>query len=134
MRLPQHRASTWAQALARLVLIARICTKPACAARLLPEPLRHCATARAAFRCPALAEMRHPPRLLEDDPGVIVRIGTGRLAMVLDARVRPIGYARATFAALLIAHDVSPLCSIDVAVTVRKGRVDGVGMPIVPGT
>src|SRR5215468_3764436 len=72
--------------------------------------------------------------LFQDHPGIIVGIGPGRLTVVQNARVRPIGYARATLTALLIAHDVSPLCAVHVAMAIGERRVGGIGVPIVSRT
>src|SRR5262249_17891265 len=64
-------------------------------------------------------ELRNALGLLENYSGVVLGIGTCRLAVIHDARVRPVGNAHATIAALLIAHDVAPL-SINVAVTISE--------------
>src|SRR5262249_17418894 len=72
--------------------------------------------------------------LFQDHPGIIVGIGPGRLTVVQNARVRPIGYARATLTALLIAHDVSPLCAVHVAMAIGERRVGGIGVSIVSRT
>src|SRR5581483_11854706 len=56
------------------------------------------------------------------------------LALVLDARIGPVGYARTAVAALLIAHHVPPPGAIDVAVRVGNRLVVVVHAAVVAGT
>src|SRR6476646_9891081 len=70
-----------------------------------------------------LSELRNPLGLLENNSGVIVGSGPGRLALVHDPGVRPVGYAWAVATSFLVTHHVSPFCPVHVSMRVGKWRI-----------
>src|SRR4029079_1221811 len=78
-------------------------------------------TRRAGAPGTGLAERRDACCLLGDHSGVVEVRGSSRLALDLYRRVRPHRQARAAAAALLVAHDISPLGAVDVAMAVGEG-------------
>src|SRR5262249_29928849 len=65
-----------------------------------------------------LSEVGNALGLLKNDSGVVAGGGAGRLSLVGDPGVGPVGYAGAATAALFVAHDIAPLRAIHVAMGV----------------
>src|SRR6185436_4334837 len=72
---------------------------------------------------PASSEARNPRGLLHDDARIVEVRRACRFAVDDDFGAGPYGQAGAAAAAFLVAHDVTPLGSPDVAVAVGKGRL-----------
>src|SRR5215467_12533778 len=81
-----------------------------------------------------LSEVGNALGLLKNDSGVVAGGGAGRLSLVGDPGVGPVGYAGAATAALFVAHDIAPLRAIHVAMGVGKRSVVSVNQTVMPGT
>src|SRR5215831_18125810 len=79
---------------------------------------------------PLSAELGDPFGLLQDDARIVLGGRARWLAVIENARARPVGYAQAAVAAFLITHNVAPFGTVHVAVSVGKRRIDGVGQAI----
>src|SRR5262249_1175998 len=65
-------------------------------------------------------ERCNPSRFFHNDPGIILVGRPGRVALDQQFGARPDRQASATPATVLVAHDVAPLSTVDIAVAVGK--------------
>ena len=80
----------------------------------------------------AIAKFGNALGEFKDYPRAVGCWGSGRIALVHDPRIRPVGYPRATATTDVVAHDVAPFRAVNVPVTIGKWRVGKIDKAVVP--
>src|SRR5262249_28841318 len=88
---------------------------------------------RRTTHCCGSSKLRNALGLLQNDPRRVVAGSASWLTPVYDARIGPVGYARAAATRIVVAHQRAPSIAANIAMRIRIRRDGRVYSSVVPG-